>query len=267
MRDKIPTKNPKETDSLRTVQRALDILNTFSLEENELTLTEIALRISLAKSTTTRLLGTLEKNGLVSKDADTMKYKLGHKLSYLGYVANRSFHVGSVALPAMKILRDQTKETVNLYLLDDDCRICIEQMEGLQSLRHLVQIGQKLPLWAGAGGKVLLAYQNELFQQKVGKSPEAANRWADLEQELKGIVAQGFASSQDEREVGSSAVAAPIFGVDGSVRYSLSISGPTQRFSEDLIKYLEGLVKHAALQVSENLGYSGSTKEELKNEG
>ena len=257
----------KETDSLRTVQRALDILNTFSVEESELTLTEIALRISLAKSTTTRLLNTLENNGLVTKDPDTLKYKLGQKLSYLGYVANRSIHVGNVALPIMKDLRDKTKETVNLYLLDDEYRVCIEQMEGLQSLRHMVQIGQKLPLWAGAGGKALLAFQNSQFQHRIKRLVKPEEKWPSLQKEFQEIITDGCSSSSDEREVGSSAVAAPIFGVDGTVHYSLSISGPTQRFSKERIEELLVLVRSGALQISESLGYTSKLKEARKNEG
>lgn len=267
MRDNTPGERSRENDSLRTVQRALDILNTFSLERSELTLTEIALQVSLAKSTTTRLLNTLENNGLIAKDPETLKYKLGHKVSYLGYVANRSIHVGSVALPVMKDLRDRTRETVNLYLLDGDYRVCIEQVEGLQSLRHLVQIGQKLPLWAGAGGKALLAYQSTSFQQKIRKLVQPESRWSVLEGELREIVAEGCAASQNDREVGSSAVSAPIFGVDGSVQYCLSISGPTQRFTTELIPEFKGLVKRGSAQISEALGFSGGKKGEQEHEG
>lgn len=267
MKDNESSGKPKDTESLRTVQRALDILNTFSLEQSELTLTEIALQVSLAKSTTTRLLTTLENNGLITKDPATLKYKLGHKLTYLGYVANRSTQLGGVALPVMKALRDQTRETVNLYMLDSESRVCIEQVEGLQSLRHLVQIGQKLPLWAGAGGKVLLAFQSESFQQNIRRLVHPEARWNDLERELREIVIQRCASSQNDREVGSSAVAAPIFAVDGSVRYCLSVSGPTQRFSVDLIKELKVLVKRGASQISETLGFEDTGKEMRQNEG
>jgi IclR family KDG regulon transcriptional repressor len=249
------SKKTKDTDSLRTVQRALDILNCFSLQETELSLTEIANKIALAKSTTTRLLATLELNGLITKNQETLKYKLGHKLYYLGYIAGKSIEIREFAYPIMKEIRDDTKETVNLYLLEDKYRVCIEQCEGLQSLRHLVKIGERLPLWAGAGGKVFLAYQSEEFQNEIFQLVDSKQRLAKLKSELKTIREEGCASSQDEREVGSAAVAAPIFGIDGNVVACLSISGPTQRFTPEVINHLKMILKQKTLFISESIGY------------
>lgn len=152
---------------MRTVQRALDILSCFSEERQELTLTDISKEMNLAMSTTTRLLKALEMNHFVEKNQETMKYRLGQRLYLLGYIAGKSIKLRELAKPLMYTLRDETKETVNLYVLDHKSRVCIEQAEGLQSIRHLVKIGEKLPLYAGAGGKVLLAFQSEEFQQQV----------------------------------------------------------------------------------------------------
>jgi IclR family KDG regulon transcriptional repressor len=249
------SKKTKDTDSLRTVQRALDILNCFSLQEPELSLTEIANRIALAKSTTTRLLATLEHNGLITKNKETLKYKLGHKLHYLGYIAGKSVDIREITYPIMKELRDYTKETVNLYLLEDKYRVCIEQCEGLQSLRHLVKIGERLPLWAGAGGKVLLAYQSEELQNEIFQLVDSEQRLTKLKSELKTIREEECASSQDEREVGLAAVAAPIFEIDGKVSACLSISGPTQRFTPEVIDHLKAILKQKTLIISESNGY------------
>jgi IclR family KDG regulon transcriptional repressor len=246
----------KDTDSLRTVQRALDILGCFSLQETELSLTEIANKIALAKSTTTRLLTTLERNGLIIKNQETLKYKLGHKLYCLGHIAGKSMEIREVAYPIMKELRDETKETVNLYLLEDEYRVCIEQCEGLQSLRHLVKIGEKLPLWAGAGGKVLLAYQSEKFQEQIYRLVTSEQRLAKLKSELEIIRKEECAFSQDEREAGLSAIAAPIFGINGKVSACISISGPTQRFSLEVIYDLKIMLKQQASIISTNMGYT-----------
>nr|WP_047155468.1 IclR family transcriptional regulator [Aneurinibacillus tyrosinisolvens] len=254
MTDK-PIKKNKDPDSLRTVQRALDILNCFSLQETELSLTEIANKIALAKSTTTRLLATLERNGLITKNQETLKYKLGHKLYYLGHIAGKSIEIREFAYPIMKALRDNTKETVNLYVLQDNYRVCIEQCEGLQSIRHLVKIGERLPLWAGAGGKAILAYQSEEFQNEIFQLVDSEQRLAELKHDLKAIQVEGCASSLDEREVGSAAVAAPLFGINGNVVACLSISGPTQRFTPEVIRHLKIILKQNALTISQSIGY------------
>ncbi|WOI41698.1 IclR family transcriptional regulator [Bacillus altitudinis] len=248
-------KKSKEESGLRTVQRALDILSCFSEERQELTLTDISKEMNLAMSTTTRLLKALEMNHFVEKNQETMKYRLGQRLYLLGYIAGKSIKLRELAKPLMYTLRDETKETVNLYVLDHKSRVCIEQAEGLQSIRHLVKIGEKLPLYAGAGGKVLLAFQSEEFQQQVFASEADHMTMEEWRKECRHILETHTAFSIDEREVGSAAVAAPIFNIHGEVQACLSISGPTQRFTEDVIPQLQQKVKEHAEKLSEQLGY------------
>ncbi|MCY7707752.1 IclR family transcriptional regulator [Bacillus safensis] len=248
-------KKSKEESGLRTVQRALDILSCFSEERQELTLTDISKEMNLAMSTTTRLLKALEMNHFVEKNQETMKYRLGQRLYLLGYIAGKSIQLRELAKPLMYALRDETKETVNLYVLDSTSRVCIEQAEGLQSIRHLVKIGEKLPLYAGAGGKVLLAFQSEEFQQKVFAAEAYHVMGDDWKKERKHILDTYTSCSIDEREVGSAAVAAPIFNIHGEVKACLSISGPTHRFTEEVIPQLQQKVKEQAQRLSEQLGY------------
>lgn len=248
-------KKSKEESGLRTVQRALDILSCFSEERQELTLTDISKEMNLAMSTTTRLLKALEMNHFVEKNQETMKYRLGQRLYLLGYIAGKSIQLRELAKPLMYALRDETKETVNLYVLDSTSRVCIEQAEGLQSIRHLVKIGEKLPLYAGAGGKVLLAFQSEEFQQKVFAAEADHVMGDDWKKERKHILDTYTSCSIDEREVGSAAVAAPIFNIHGEVKACLSISGPTHRFTEEVIPQLQQKVKKQAQRLSEQLGY------------
>ncbi|RAU01006.1 IclR family transcriptional regulator [Bacillus altitudinis] len=248
-------KKSKEESGLRTVQRALDILSCFSEERQELTLTDISKEMNLAMSTTTRLLKALEMNHFVEKNQETMKYRLGQRLYLLGYIAGKSIKLRELAKPLMYTLRDETKETVNLYVLDHKSRVCIEQAEGLQSIRHLVKIGEKLPLYAGAGGKVLLAFRSAEFQQQVFASEADHMTMEEWQKECRHILETHTACSIDEREVGSAAVAAPIFNIHGEVQACLSISGPTQRFTEDVIPQLQQKVKEHAEKLSEQLGY------------
>lgn len=98
-----------------------------------------------------------------------------------------------------------------------------------------MKIGEKLPLYAGAGGKVPLAFQTEEFQQQVFASEADHMTMEEWQKECRHILETHTACSIDEREVGSAAVAAPIFNIHGEVQACLSISGPTQRFTEDVI--------------------------------
>ncbi|WMT30879.1 IclR family transcriptional regulator [Bacillus aerius] len=174
-----------------------------------------------------------------------MKYWLGQRLYLLGYIAGKSIKLRELATPLMYILRDETKETVNLYVLDHKSRVCIEQAEGLQSIRHLVKIGEKLPLYAGADGKVLLAFQSEECQQQVFAFASAPMTMEEWQKECRHILEMYTACSIDEREVGSA------FNIHDEVQACVSISGPTHRFTEDVSPQLLQKVKEHA----EQLGY------------
>ncbi|MEH7238163.1 IclR family transcriptional regulator [Bacillus sp. JJ1562] len=248
--------NPTEQEKgIRSLQRAIDILNCFTMEENELSLTEISKKINLAKSTVIRLLYTLELNNYVERDPATFKYRLGKQLYFIGNLAGRSIEIRSVAKATMERLRDQTRETVNLYVLEKESRICIQQFESLQSVKHTVRIGEKLPLTLGATGKVLLAYQSDDFIEKIYILENPKKSKADFKKELRQIVDERFAKSIDEREVGSSAIATPIIDVNGNVIAALSISGPTVRFEEKVISKFKKQLIDGGKEISANLGF------------
>lgn len=251
--------NSTEQDKgIRSLQRAIDVLQCFTLEERELTLTEISKKVNLAKSTVIRLLNTLEMNNFVERVDASYKYKLGKQLYFIGNIVGQSIEIRSVAKITMERLRDQTKETVNLYVLDKESRVCVQQFESLQSIRHIVRIGEKLPLTIGAAGKVLLAYQSNEVIDKVINSEGPKKSKVDLMNELKLIVDKCFAQSIDEREVGSSAIATPIFDVNGIVVAALSVSGPTTRFTKDVIKELRNYLIDGAVEISSNLGFKNA---------
>ncbi|WP_059103291.1 IclR family transcriptional regulator [Shouchella shacheensis] len=242
-------------DSIRTVQRAIDILNCFSIHESELTLTEIASKIGLAKSTTTRLLGTLELNNCVAKNPDTMKYRLGHKLHYLGFVAGKSLKLTEVARPIMDELRDEVSETVNLYMLEDVWRVCIMQSESVHELRHLVRLGEKMPLWLGASGKVMLSNRMDVWEKLLKTRASEVEPFKGVQEQFARIQDQGFATSIGEREAGLSAVAAPIYNGNGQVFASLSISGPSPRFTKEQLERSKTPLIAAAAKISQFNGF------------
>ncbi|WP_246031689.1 IclR family transcriptional regulator [Salibacterium salarium] len=247
--------NNEAPKGIRTLQRAIDILNCFHEEDRELTLTEISQKIELAKSTTTRLLSTLESNHFVEKNPMTAKYRLGRQLYFIGHVAGQSIELRPVAEPTMKRLRNQTKETVNLYVLDGNHRTCVQQYESTQSVKHMVSIGQKLPLTVGAGGKTLLAHQEKDYIENVmGEQPMIHSK-VDLKNELNKIVEEKYAISVDEREAGTSAAASPVFDIDGNITAALSVSGPSSRFNPNELPELKTSLVAAAVEISNNLGY------------
>ena len=240
---------------IRSVQRAIDVLRSFGVGKEALTLTEISNETGLAKSTTTRILATLEENNFLEKDPASGKYYLGVQLYFLGHAAGRSIGLKDVSKDIMIRLRDQLGETVNLYIMEGEYRVCIQQFESMKSVKHMIQVGQQLPLTVGASGKVLLAYQASDFIDKMMDNQRMVKSKTALKEELKTIVKNKYGESIEEREVGTSAAAAPIFGIEGELIGVLSVSGPAQRFNPQEIDNLQTILVDAAMGISANMGY------------
>lgn len=247
--------------NVRSIQRALDILSCFNWYERELTLTEISEKVNLAKSTTSRILSTLENEKFLKRDDKSGTYKLGINLYYLGLVAKESMGLRNIAQPIMVELRNITKETINLYLLDGMERVCFDQVESPHFIKQSVRVGERFPLWDGATGKIILANLDE-------------NIWDEMLNELKPITehtivdpgkfiellneykATGVAVTVGEKNYDIGCAAAPIFDATGSVIGCISISGPSSRFPENTDQY-SFLVIDAARKISTQLGYYG----------
>lgn len=234
--------------TVRAVERALDILLCFT-QASDLSLTEIAAKINLHKSTVHRLLTTLEEKGFLQRNEATDKYQLGIRIWELTTHLPSLDEPAALLLPAMERLRDRLGETVSLYLRDDLERVRIQAVQSHQAIRRVAQIGARLPLSVGASSKVLAAYAPPDVQLRLladPEWPEAVDRSSYMEQ-LKEITRRGYATSFEEREPGAAAVAVPIVGRSGNVVAALSLSGPVSRLSrETLEEYALVLQENAA---------------------
>lgn len=218
--------------TVRAVERALDILLAFS-EAKELSLTEIAKRVALNKSTVHRLLNTLEEKGFVMRDSVTEKYRLGYSVWELAGNLMLPHDPAVLFLPEMERLRDLLDETVSLYVRDGKHRVRVQAVESQQTIRRVAPIGVRLPLSVGASSKVLVAYADPQTRAKILADPDwppQVDKNAYLRQ-LETIRALGYATSVEEREAGTAAVAAPIFSRSGRLVAALSVSGPASRLT------------------------------------
>ncbi|MFZ7101591.1 MAG: IclR family transcriptional regulator [Peptococcaceae bacterium] len=239
-----------ENDSnIRAVERAIQILRCFKQEKLELTLTEIATETDLPRSTTSRILSTLEKHRFLARNEDNQKYYLGAEMARLGVLCYSNLDYRKIALPFMYELRDLYNESVSLYIAEGGQRVCIERVESTHSLRRVINIGDQLPLTLGASGRLLLAYmEKERIETIVGKDPSV--RLEDLEK----LKRAGYTISKGERETGITSIAAPIFSWQKQVVAALTISGPSERFKEEEIPARVQMVQHYAKLISHALG-------------
>lgn len=247
---------------IQSIKRAIQILNSFTSKEKELSITELSKRLNLHKSTIHRILVTLEDESLVVKNQITQKYHLGIKLFELGHLVQDQMEIRTYALPVMKELAQKTEESIDLNIVSDGKRVSIEKIESPHDIRRIIQLGKSLPLYCGGSGKALLAFLpdeeiDKIIQQEnlLPLGPNTITDPAKLREHLKEIRKNRYAISIEERSLGSASIAAPIWDYTRKVVASLSISGPTTRFTKQKIPTLISLVKEAAKEISKSLGY------------
>lgn len=239
-----------DVQGVRSIRRALDILSLLTDETPAISIRDIMEATGLPKTTVLRLVHTLEQNGLLW--AASGGYMAGPGLWRWAYLARRSWQLPPETQAMMRDLGARHGETVNLYVLRDVCRVCVAQQESPRPLRHVVQVGDELPLWAGASSKVLLSDAPEALLARVARrSPYGESHLETLRKWAAGVRSDGYAVSHGEREEGLSAVAVPVTGRSGGVVAALALSGPTLRFTPERVTEFAADLREAGARMSE----------------
>jgi DNA-binding IclR family transcriptional regulator len=237
------------SESVRAVERALDVLLCFTNQTPELTMTQIADQVGIHKSTAHRLLATLENKRFIQRDQNTGIYRLGIRLLQMAYLTLEQNDLRRLAVPFMHRLCDLYEENIDLTLLDDTDVIFVNIFEGPQRVKLAAAIGQRLPAFATASGKAILGFMPEkLVRQILDRgmpqlTPYTLNSPDALFENLKSIRELGFAISEQELEEQINAVAAPIFDQENHPIASIAVAGPAYRLTrERMMEIGPGLV-------------------------
>ena len=261
----------KQDSKNNIIDRLMTIVSHLARSSTPERMTEIARELKLSKTTTFRILHRLEKGQWVTCDPDTGMYKIGTKMMEIGLSIRSNTPIVAIVMPFLTELRDTTNETVGLSIRVDNERIFIEEMQSNRELRFISPLGRRLPLWAGAVGKAILAnlketekteFFNQLEQQ--GLPAFSSGKTLDINElltELVQIQKDGCAVSIGEREKGTSAVASPIFDIHNEVIGAVNIAGPTDRFRKEVLSRYSSLIKRTADFINQKTGseirYSG----------
>lgn len=244
-------------DSVRSVERAFSIIKCFNLDEPHLNLTSIADAIDLPVTTTLRLVTTLVSLGVLKRNGNR-SYTLGNEMYLIGAVARAHFKPQQVAFPYMRDLRDSTKEAVSLYGLENEYRVCYEHVPSLLTMRCVVRVGDRFPLWAGAGGKALLAYEDqEVIEREAAKLKKITDHTLTGKKQFLDALAEvrtrDYSISRGEREDGILSLAVPIFNREKRAPLCISVAGPSTRFTEDILNQLIPRLQEMCTQISQQL--------------
>jgi DNA-binding IclR family transcriptional regulator len=265
--DSIPDAGPAttRTTGVGVLDRCVTLLDLLS--GGPRSLRWLADASSLPRPTAHRLLVALEAHRLVARDpaagATASAFRLGPRLTELAAVAGPELDLASLAGPELDRLHSATGESVQLYVRSGDHRLCIAARDAGTGLRDSVPVGALLPLEAGSGGKVLLAWSPGMAGGTGGAggagSPSGAEGTggaggaeAASQAELAAIRGRGWAASVAEREPGVASVSAPVLR-DGVLLAALCVSGPVSRLGQAPGRKLSAAVVEAAAELTREL--------------
>ena len=243
----------------QAVDRATSLLIAILNSPEPPLLSQLARELGLPKSTTSRILGALERQGLIRRDRNSA-YLGGEVLLKYASAQNQDSTLINRMRPVLETLAEKTSESINLAVPGNDDLKLIDQVDGKHLLGATNWIGRNVPYHASALGKVLLAFGAASLPagNLQSKTARTITSRTQLNSELEKIRKAGFAIIDNELENGLVAVAAPVFNHDRKVVAAISISGPDARISrEQLIKFGELIIKELKKQ-NVNNGKAGA---------
>ncbi len=249
--------------ALSTVQNAARLLKAFLGQQEQLGPSELGRRLRLGKSTVHRLLTTLTAEGLIEQDSRTGGYRLGIVMFELGEAVRIHMDLHTAAAPVLAMLREETRETAQIGVLDRGEVVYVDRLESSHSLRLFTETGRRVPAHCTSSGKVLLAFlpgtdREALLSGKplAALTPDTITDAARLRVELARIRSRGWAEAVNEREIGVASIAAPVRNSRGEVVAAISIGAPLVRLGAVQRRRYARAVTEAGDAVSRRLGWS-----------
>lgn len=255
---------PKRSNTVQSVDRALDILETLAAAKNGLPLSDLAARVNLNASTCHHLVQTLLQRSYVEQDAETKRYALGNRILHLQYGRTQQIDLAAQALPILRQLNETTGEAIHLATLQGMDLVTLLKLESLHPVRvDNSPVGKTNAAHATATGKAILAflpeaYVSALVQEKGLRrfTERGVTNLAQLLSDLERVRRVGFAVDDEEFQPGVYCVGVPVRDHTGKVAASISVSMPVMRVTRDRIEEISRLARQAALALSERVGYS-----------
>ncbi|MFZ5945929.1 MAG: IclR family transcriptional regulator [Bacillota bacterium] len=250
----------KEEEYIKSVFKALDVLEYLGKCKQEKGCLEIARELNLPSSTAYRLLSTLHVRGYVKQNLLTEAYTIGPKILNLQESASKILDIKKIAEPIMIKLAEMTRESCNLGILDGKEVVHIRRVESPEVIRANIR-SFRLPAYTSAIGKVLLASisedeASEIIPDKIPKMTDNSKTKEGLLSELKVIKNNGYGIDDEEGFSGVRSIAVPIYNHDSKVVAALSLVGPIERMTYEKINKLCDLLKTNAMHISSELGFN-----------
>ena len=245
---------------VQSVDRALLIIETLAEDDEGYRLTDLAVRTGLSPSTVHRLLTTLEKRRFVQFDRDQSMWHIGAQSFAVGSTFVRRRNFVTQALPYLRKLRDQTRETANLAVVDDGAMVVLTRVESREIMRSVTKVGGRVPMVASGLGKALLSTYSEedvfAIIQREGMprlTSKSIVRAGELCKSLHDIRQQGYSVDDEEALIGLRCVSAVVYDDRSEPLAAISVSGKASRVPHDRLPVLGKLVQEVAAELTKAL--------------
>ena len=246
---------------IRSVARAMEIVEHFN-NNKEMGLSEIAECMKLSKSTVYGLINTLVTYRYLEQNSETKKYKLGMKLFELGATVEKRLDLRNEARPFCEMISKKYGKTVHLATHHEGEVVYIDKFDMPDFIITYSQVGKRAPMNCTGVGKALLAYLPWEYSKKyilekgfAIKTSKSIKDEKSLSKELEDIKKRGYAIDDEEIEIGLKCVAAVIFNHKKEPVAAISLSGMTNKMTDEAIKIMSNDIMQCAKEISIQLGY------------
>lgn|SRR5690625_1879244 len=223
-----------------SLENALHLLKLFSMDEPELSVTEVSEKLGVAKSTAHRLLSSLAQEGFVYKDSQSNLYSLGFSILRLVEIVNSQIHISSEAIPILNTLVEEIGENAHLAILDGFDVVILQTISGDYSSIDYIHLGRRLPSFCTSSGKAILAFNPDIAKDvaKIMK-PYTNKTIVDPKlffAELEKIRKQQYVISVREYKDDITSIGVPVFNEVGHVIASITITIDYERATSNRVQ-------------------------------
>jgi DNA-binding IclR family transcriptional regulator len=249
-------------NSVRAIDRAIDVLQAFSIKKPVLTIEEISKITQIPKNTVYRILYTLERRGFIQFDQSALTYKPGLRLMGFAFLASSVITILQEAEPFLIDLHNKTKQTVLMAIKDGDQILYVykREIEHYEGLKFSSLVGQRRSFLYGVLGPVLLAYLPDQDIERIlnnpirQRTPYTVTDKNVIRKRLQKIKEERIFIESNETGLGITGVGAPVFDVNGETAAAIGVAGPSVQMDDQLEK-VKLLVLETSKHISEKMGY------------
>lgn len=245
-----------EEQKRTSLENALHVLKLFSMDEPEMSVTDVSRKLRVAKSTAHRLLSSLASEGFVYKDPHSNLYSLGASILSLANIVNSQIHISNEAIPILNMLVETIGENAHLAILEELDVVYLQTIDGVYSSVDYIHLGNRKPAFCTSAGQAILAFhpdtavhaslQLRTYAKNTLTSPDA------FLNKLKNVREKGFVICDQEYRNGITGIGVPVYDEKGQVIASLSITALSKRvLSERIINRYVTLLQKASKRLTE----------------